>query len=170
MTTLLTGRQFNKNFKDIMYKFLNNNHKFTYKLGLNMDTLIFNPSDDPGGLHFCQEYDSVHHFNDYGSKVGIVKIPNDAQVYIKTNNFKADKLIINQIKTFDEMPSEFWLGIVKRDGSALKNIKTQFQTPNVINAALQQDGRAIYYLKQQSPEACLIAVQQTRRVRVLLSG
>src|SRR5690606_15171262 len=93
---LMRGVNFNKKYKNTrFYKFLNNNfeHKgFYYKKGSNIDTKKFNPSDEcsSGGLNFC-EYAQRHHFwRDYGEYVSEITVPDDANVYIENETFKAD--------------------------------------------------------------------------------
>jgi len=50
------------------------------------------------------------------------------------------------------------LEAVKQDGYALKYVKEQ--TPEICLAAVKQDGHALRYVKEQTPEICLAAVKQ----------
>ena len=48
---------------------------------------------------------------------------------------------------------------VKQDGSALQFVKEQ--TPEICMAAVKKDGWAIAYVKNQTMDICLAAVKQT---------
>lgn len=147
----LSGYEFNQIYKGVnMYKFFYRNlaHRdFIYTLGLNVDTEPFNPTGEclPGGLYFCQESDCYKYFTTYDQKVGIIEIPNDAQVYIEKNKFKADRLIIKNIIDFNDMSDEFWTKIIPKNGYALMYVK--HQTPELCMMAINQDISVSRYVK-----------------------
>lgn len=179
-----TGSAFNKFYKDTkFYKFLNDDlihNDFEYKLGLNIDTLPFNPHGecDAGGLYFCEESKCHLYWKRYGTKVAIVKIPDDARVHIETNKFKADKLEIVEIIDYENMIDDFWIKISQHDHTALKYIKqpTQemckkiienntfaqrvTQTEELCKLAVQYDSKLLRYVNIQTEEICKLAVQQ----------
>jgi len=85
------------------YKFLNNSMThfgFTYELGLNVDTKEFNPSGtcEAGGLYFSN-YNYIHNFTNFGEKLAIIELLDDAEFYIDPEGYKAktNKFIIKNI-------------------------------------------------------------------------
>ena len=48
---------------------------------------------------------------------------------------------------------------VKKDAFALQYVKNQ--TPELCLLAVKQNGIVVHYVKEQTPEICLLAVQQT---------
>jgi phage regulator Rha-like protein len=167
MTTLtrsvLSGTDFKKTFSGPFYKFLNNDykhHNFTYNLGLNVDNEQFNPIGEcqKGGLYFC-ELDKCHlYYSGFGNYLARIDVPDNAKVYIETDKFKADRLIVSTITHFDNVPIEFWIKLLKYDGFALQFIKEQ--TEEICKMAVQQNSNALNYVKKQTEEICKMAVQQ----------
>lgn len=49
------------------------------------------------------------------------------------------------------------LEAVQMDGSALKNIRQELQTPEICLTAVKQNGMALKYVKEQTIEICLAA-------------
>ena len=104
---LLTGRQFDQQFQGkIFVKLTNqseNHHGFQFQTGLNIDTIPFNPQGDcqPGGIYFCS-IEQLPRWLYYNSEVGqmfyarFVTIPDQARVWIESNQFKADHLILGE--------------------------------------------------------------------------
>ena len=168
MYTEYTGEEFNLYHKSLckeikFYKFLNNDlkhHGFTYEKGLNVDTKTFNPTGDcsSGGLYFCEESKTGLYFEEYGTKLALIEIPDDARVYVEKHKFKADKLIIRSIMDFNDVEDEFWINIIPKDGCALEYVKNQ--TDNICISAVQQNGNALQYVKNQTNNICISAVQQ----------
>jgi hypothetical protein len=95
-----------------LIKFLNEKHRsvhfFQYKLGLNEDSVKFNPSRScaPGGLYYT-DIKNGHNWFHYGDVVAIIQIPNNAQVYNNPCNtkFKADKFIITEFVSISKQYS-----------------------------------------------------------------
>ena len=159
-------------------------HGFTYKLGLNVDTLYFNPSGScrPGGLYFT-DIDNLGTFFDFGNLIAFIKIPIDAQVYSEPcgSKWKANRIIIEKFVTIDSYwhNYKFCIKAVKHDGFALQYVKNQSpeilmeavkhdgfalqyvknQSPEILMEAVKHDGFALQYVKNQSPELCLVAVK-----------
>ena len=52
------------------------------------------------------------------------------------------------------------LTAVKQDGCALRYVKEQ--TPDICMAAVKQQGFALKYVKEQTPDICMAAVEQNR--------
>lgn len=113
MNKIYLGKNFNELYKNkIFFKILSHNlthHNFTYKLGLNEDTLYFNPSGEceDGGLYFADKEHIIQYLQ-YGSKYARVIIPDDAQVYIEKFKYKANKIILEDIKdiTFENFEND----------------------------------------------------------------
>ena len=88
------------------FKILNknmNHYGFQYKEGLNIDTVPFNPKGDcePGGLYFTDEryiFDYLH----FENLIADVEIPPDAKVYKNKNKWKADRIILSNIRPVEE--------------------------------------------------------------------
>ena len=55
-----------------------------------------------------------------------------------------------------------YLSMVRRDGSALKNVPEALKTPEICDAAVQKNGYALQFVPEalMTPEVCLAAVQQ----------
>ena len=99
--SLLSGKEFNDKYPNTeFYKVLVRHckhHNFTYKHGLNIDHIPFNPTEScsEGGLYFTElnklplwiYLDSVY--------IAKVTIPPDASVYAEANSFKADKFVLD---------------------------------------------------------------------------
>ena len=54
--------------------------------------------------------------------------------------------------------SKYCLVAVKENGLALRFVKEQ--TPEICLEAVKQDGQALRFVKEQTPEICLVAVKQ----------
>jgi len=87
-----------------------NNGHYQYGLGLNTladNNELFNkePICGPGGLYFCSiEYIFV--YLDYGNKVCILTIPDDAQVVKVNNKYKADQIYIEEMMEINNDTTE----------------------------------------------------------------
>ncbi len=173
----------------IFYKILNKSLKhngFKYNLGLNIDTLPFNPSGscEPGGLYFTT-FDHIFKFISYGDNIAEISIPDDAKVYEdpSLDKYKADRIFIKSIETlenfFNKNPKFLMIAIkqngctlcfvknqtlelcmeaVKQDGLALQSVKNQ--TPELCMGAVKQNGCALGFIHDQTPELCMEAVKQ----------
>jgi hypothetical protein len=164
MTTLtgsvLSGTDFKKTFSGPFYKFLYNDfthNNFTYNVGLNIDIKEFNPTGEcqKGGLYFCEVDKCFIYYSSYGSYLAQIDVPADAKVYIEQDKFKADRLIICSITHFDNVSSDFWIGLLKYDGLALRFIKEQ--TEELCKLAIHQNSEALRYVKKQTYEICELA-------------
>jgi hypothetical protein len=103
---VLTGKEFKEQYGIKFYKFLAKDfihNGFNYKIGLNVDTKKFHPSGqcNEGGLYFTDKK-NILSFSEYGPNLGVIEIPDDAQVYIEENKFKADKLELTNILLDDD--------------------------------------------------------------------
>jgi hypothetical protein len=166
MTKLLSGLHFNKLYSGIRFLKLTNineiHNRMGFITGLNRDHIDFNPIGEcsAGGIYFC-ELIKVPMWIQYGQTFCVyyreVTIPDDAQVYIETNKFKADKMILSDRQ-------EIWNNndmcrlIVSAIGVYLYYVKNQ--TEEICKIALMQDGLALQYVPDKVPELCKIAVMQ----------
>ncbi len=138
-------------------------HGFQYKEGLNVDTVPFNPSGDceSGGLYYATT-EHIFKFLSFGYFIADVTIPQDAKVYETKGKFKADRIILSNIRRVEvyinSLPYESQLNAVKQNGYLLKYVKNQ--TPELCLDALKQNGYALRYVKEQTPEICLTAVKR----------
>jgi len=166
INTELSGTEFNKIHKDKkLYKFLSDDLShfgFTYKEGLNIDNKSFSPIGNcsSGGLYFCEESTCHLFWKNYGNKIAIIEVPDDARVYVEESKFKADKLIIKEIVKFMDMSYIFWANILLKDYRALEYIKKQ--TEEICKMALKKNWKALKYVKEsfQTEELCKLAIRQ----------
>jgi hypothetical protein len=79
-------------------------HNFQYKEGLNVDILPFNYDTicGAGGLYFTT-IEHVYKFLEYGPYIADVEIPEDAQVVHLNDKSKADKIIITNIRRWENV-------------------------------------------------------------------
>lgn len=118
---------------------------FEYKDGLNTDHIPFNPNGEcsPGGLYFADEHQLRAYSNIYisqFSKFARVTIPNDAKVYVEKYKYKADKIIINNIRPISNLCNELYL--VKSLYWPISNnwpLSSDWYYPKIV----QQMGRAV---------------------------
>jgi hypothetical protein len=142
-------------------KCLNNELKhytFQYKIGLNEDTIPFNPfnSCTPGGLYFTTN-EHINEYLNFGLNVAILELCEDAEFYIEPNGtkFKTNKFIIKEILPQTE---ELCKIAVQQYGLCLKHVKKQ--TPELCKMAVQQTWYALEFVKEKTNELCELAVQQ----------
>lgn len=82
-------------------------HGFQYKMGMNTDVKpLATTGSCKAGLHFCLVED-VYRYLNYGSKLALVSIPDDEDVYVDDNKFRTHKLEIKKIMKFSE--AETWM-------------------------------------------------------------
>jgi len=130
--------KYNTRFYKVLAKDLTHNG-FTYKEGLNIDTVQFTPFGGciAGGLYFSEE-EKVHLYGYvYGNKVATVTIPDDALVYVEEDKFKADKLEISNIHLLED--SKFLYSCIKRNGTAIQHVRDELQTEELCKLAVQQN-------------------------------
>lgn len=137
-----------------------NHYGFQYKLGLNIDTEEFNPSDSckKGGLYFTTK-EHLHKFFYCGIYVAEIEIPSDARVYAdpSSDKWKADKLIITKIIPVEEYDPSFYLKAVRYNGHAIDYVKEQ--TLELCIEAVKQNGYALQSIKNQFRPICLEAIK-----------
>ena len=156
---LLDGQSFNQKYEGQTFIKLTNeleNHNgYQFRTGLNIDTLPFNPKGEcqAGGIYFCL----IEHVNlwlNYSNKpmiyVRLVTIPNDAQVWIETNQFKTDRVILGDRQIISDLDvwndNLYCLAAVQQCSWALKYVKEQ--TPEICSAAVKNNGWAIHYVRR----------------------
>lgn len=145
-------------------------HGFKYQLGLNVDTVPFNPtgSCQLGGLYFTDK-ENLHEFLQYGNLIADIRIPKDAKVYQDPDKYKwkADKIEIMSItpRCFHSIFNtyEYWLGVVQKNGNALEFTPEEFKNQYICLAAVQQCGYAMDFVPQKFKTKVLykIAVQDS---------
>ena len=110
---VISGKEFNELYPDKTFIKLTNKDEihngFQFKTGLNIDTIQFNPTGEcsTGGLYFCDEND-VGRWIEYGNKkmtyYRVVKVLDDANIYIEEYKFKTDKFILGEKQSiFDNL-------------------------------------------------------------------
>jgi hypothetical protein len=143
----------------VYYKTLYKNLKhygLLYKLGLNVDTLIFNPtgSCEAGGIYFTEKQ-FLYKYVAYHTYVAELTIPDDAQVYKdpEGDKWKADKILIHKIYKIDEFEgwqdNAFCMNAVQYNGFNLQYIKSQ--TEEMCVDAVTENGYAITFVINMTP-------------------
>ena len=154
LNTKFSGRQFNKRYQGTkFYKFIFDDlsdNKFHYHLGINS-------AIEPDGLSFCEESKRGFNWWPYGTKVALIEIPDDAEVYAEKNKFRANKIILTQILNSDDFGDKFWIEMLSQNGMVLKFVKNQ--TEEICTIAVKQNSFALSYVKQQTEKLCKIAVK-----------
>ena len=144
---LLTGKDFKETYPNIeLYKVLKEDYthnNFKYKDGLNIDTAPFNPSGQcsRSGI-YVTELNKLGLWLSYGSYICKVTILDDSSVYIEEDKFKIDKINLDL-----------------NDKVLIKDFYA-WTDSNFCKLAVQQNGLAIKYVKEQSYELCKLAIQQ----------
>ena len=97
----MNGKKFKQKYGTKFYKFIRKDrtHRgYVYRLGLNVDTKPFYPfgTCTEGGLYFTDIRNIMEYYG-YGSYIGIITLPDDSQVYVEKNKFKADKLVVSEL-------------------------------------------------------------------------
>jgi hypothetical protein len=190
---LVTGKEFNQDINGHQFVKLTNSseihHSYQFQTGLNIDSIPFDPRGEcrPGGIYFCS-LDQLSLWLDYAPDpmfyVRFVTLPNDAQVWIEKDKFKADRLILSdrvKIADLDIWADEtYCLRAVQQNGRALQYVKNQTdainleavkqcpyaleyvnnQTNDICLEAVRRNGWALQYVNEQTEEICLIAVRQ----------
>lgn len=176
--TVMSGSDFNSFFnRSTFVKLLRsgeNHWGMQYKTGLNEDIVPFNPHGayEPGGIGFIDEKDIDIWQNGQHFYIRKVKIPDNAQVYIENDSYKADKIILGKPKelknddqlcdiyvqkyscysplrmiskkTFDQCAH-----YVKRNGLALEFVPDKFKTIDLCKMAILSNTFAIRFVPEQ---------------------
>jgi hypothetical protein len=127
---------------------------------LNTDTQTFNPSGScqSGGMYFS-DVDMSYLYLDYGNKISLVSIPDDAQVYVEESKFKTDKLILTEIidlynfYKFDNY--QFCKLAIAQNGLTICNVKDPPE--ELCKLAVSQNSYALQYIKKPTEEVCKLA-------------
>jgi len=152
--TTLSGTEFNEKYPNTeFYKILTRDYKhfdFTYKHGLNVDHIPFNPTGEcsSGGLYFTELNHLAFWISNPVTSIYIAKvtIPSDANVYIGHNKFKADKFVLDLDNKVLIKDFYIWDSTLSRENEALCKL------------AVSQNGVALQYIKYQTDEICKLAV------------
>ena len=119
---------------------------FQYKIGLNEDIILFNPSGSckSGGLYFTI-IENVNKFLDYGLNIAVIQLCPDAEFYIDPigMKFKTNKFIIKEILPQTE---ELCVLAIQQNGLSLQYV--QEQTEELGRLAVQQNGWALQYVQK----------------------
>jgi hypothetical protein len=159
--SLLKAYQLNYN---IFYKILNPTliHKgFQYKIGVNIDTNLFNPIGycQKGGLYFT-DIDNIHrHIKSSLDKIAIVTLNPYEPIWIEKNQYKAHKINITQIHDINTYKnSEFLQIIFQKNDSLIQHFK--FPSESACIKSVEQNGYNIQFIPNPTFNVCLSAVRQ----------
>jgi hypothetical protein len=160
---MITGEEFNERYKD--HKFvklttkIENYNDLQFQTGLNI-----NPFENSNGGIYFTDYNKFMQWLDYDINYGQfwwireVRIPDDAQVYVGSDNFKADKIILAERQLMDWSDDDFCKLAVQQEGCALRLVTNQ--TEEICKLAVQRHTAAILWVKDQTDEICKLVVQQ----------
>jgi hypothetical protein len=188
MAKVLSGSEFNKQYPSTLFVKLTNeteiHNGFQFKTGLNIDVNKFNPIGECkfGGIYFC-EIDKARLWFRYGYTICVncrdVQIPDDAQVYIEYDKFKADKLILSS-KTEIWSHNKLCQTIVAQEEESLQKVKLQTeeicliavkrnpneflyiidQTYNICKTVVNRNGLILKSIRNKTDEICKLALMQ----------
>lgn len=195
----ISGTTFNDIFHELpFYKFLSDrrsdDHYITKGLNVATNLRLLDYSYGSyggdryliGGFEFYEESKCYLHWKNDANEKAIIKIPDDAIVYIEEDSFRTDKIIITKIEEFKNIDDQFWRDhILEKDGMALQHIsyvneydhkiavtqnglalqfiEKEYQTPEICEIAIKQNGLALQYVINQTEEMCDLAVTENNR-------
>jgi hypothetical protein len=161
-------------------------HDFTYKEGLNVDTVPFNPRGEcaPGGLYYTEFWHLPRWYCHGWPLIADVTIPTDARVYAERcgTKWKADQLVLSNIRPLEEflatlhkytlyrfitknavmlqrvISEAVCLAAVEADWSVF--VYVYHQTEAICLAAVRRHGRALFYVQKQTEAICRAAVAE----------
>jgi hypothetical protein len=167
----MSGKKFKKLFpnykphKIISESFIHNNYK--YKLGLNIDSVKFNPTSTcfKGGLYLSDLTD-IHQYLRYGPNIGTITILDDSKVYLENNKIKVDKLFLDQIQLWkifiNNQHEKIQCKFVKSDGYTIQYISNPSEQVQL--EAIKHDEYAIQYISNPSEQVQLEAVKSIKYI------
>lgn len=165
------GIEFNRICKDAnakMYKFVNYDSR--YEIGLNVADRfnIYLNGDNKlcySGLHFnAGDKFRGSYYRDDGTRLALIEIPDDAQVFVWKHGLTADKLIVKDIDYLCNVDNDdFWIDMIQNNGLMLEFVKNQ--TDKICESAVQQNGRALWYVKNQTKEIIELAALQVSKCK-----
>lgn len=156
----------NAEHNGVFYKVLSSNLKhwnFQYRLGLNVDTIPFNPTGkcQPGGLYYATK-EHIAKFLGFGCFIAEIYIPDDAKIYKDPNGdkFKADRIIIKSITPIRKM--SWWSDIAFCELAVTQSLQSIIyvgnQTEDLCLRSACFDGMSIRYMTHQTNAVCMAAI------------
>jgi len=125
-------------------------HKdFQYETGINIDILPFSPDGEckPGGLYFFH-ISQLYMYRRYCCNIEFIRkvsFTKNSKIYVEKDKFKTNEFVLGEREKFDEE---------KYIAEWLNDLEERCKI------AVQQNGNALFYVKNQTGEICKIAVQQ----------
>src|SRR5579872_2345629 len=165
----MTGKQFNKIFKKTKFVKMTNmdeNHNgYKFKDGLNIDTSPFYPYDEctKGGIYFTdfkKRYTWFYYWTTLMKHIRKVTIPNDAQVYVEKDKFKADKIFLGPKKVISKKD---YLNALKEGHICFEVIPDYFKSRKLCMDAVGTTGRLLKYVPEHFRDhtMCMRALNNT---------
>ena len=159
---LLDGKTFNDCYREKqlikLTNKLENHNGYQFQTGLNIDSNEFNPSGEcqRGGIYFCL-WEKLSMWLNYSRSpmfyARLVTIPDDAKVWIEKDKFKTDRLILGDRVKIGDLTvwndSSYCLEACKFDGLVLQYIKNQ--TPEMCLISVRQNFSALQYVLEPNP-------------------
>jgi len=139
------GINLNPDVNKTYYKVLKKDMKHfghLYKLGINEDKIQFDPHEicGPGGLYFCNFEDVVRWLtiDDDNEYIAEIKLLEDSKVVEQSYKFKTNKFVVQNLVLITDF----------------------LEKNNLEEKAVANSGLALKYVKNQTPELCLMATSQ----------
>lgn len=104
----ITGEVFNGEYPGQCLKFLRRDmthNGYTWKEGLNVDP---NFSANEKGFYFFNDFHQIKKYYYFGPRLALIKVPDDAQVYIEDRCFRADRLEVVKVTKSEEELLQFY--------------------------------------------------------------
>lgn len=163
----ITGKQFNQIFKGTKFVKLTNkkqiHNNFKFKNGLNVDINAFNPHNEctAGGIYFTdinKMKSWIYYRNDIMRHIRDVTLPDDAQIYVENDKFKADKMILGSKK---EIRENVYIEAIKAQCISLHHIPECLRSKNICIASVETYGSSLRYVPEsmKDMDMCMKAVE-----------
>jgi hypothetical protein len=149
----------NKEYYKILAEDLTHNG-FIYKIGENKDIHEFNTNEcSAGGLYFT-DYENLHEYIEFGTKMAKIKLYPDSQVSEEEKKYKTDKFEILEIT---DIPEEIYMNavITNTDEYFLEFVLEELRDKEICLEAVKSYGYALMFVPKElrDKEICLEAVK-----------
>ena len=138
---------------------------FKYKLGLNVDTNIFdpNPSCSACGLYYT-DIENMAEYSYYGPILGFITIPDNVPIVnVDGTKYKSPEIFITRLIKFSDWINDYTLDLVEKSHITdptlrLRTIENPTEADQL--ATVKRHGGSIEYIADPSEVVQLAAVKQ----------
>lgn len=141
-------------------------HGLTYKTGLNVDPLPFDPTSScsSGGMYFLHESQLKYYQEVCAAPWSMrwlreVTFPPNARIYVEEKKFKADKFILGEREVIPDWVYEECLA---HDAKNIAYIPARLKTPEVCSKTVKRNPAILQFVPDtlRTKEMCREAVEQ----------